>query len=138
MMSLQRVVRWLLGVVVMTSAGWLCGCSQEGPDVVPVTGKITVDGKPIANLIVIMQPPDGRPSQGTTNADGVYEMRYTQDLMGVKVGSVGVWFDPLCRDMMEGESVELFKAIPKKYFSRFQDVPIDPREKNVFDVAVSK
>lgn len=109
------------------------GCSGDGLEIAPVTGRVTVGGKPIENLIIIMQPVDGRASQGVTDADGKYVMRYTVEKWGVKVGSVGVWIDPLSTEMLEGESALLFKQIPKSYFKSFDELAIDGREQNVFD-----
>lgn len=69
----------------------LLGCGGGGPDDMPdigaVTGKITIDGKPAANLMVTFQPPTGRPSYSTTTEDGSYELQYNKDTMGAKIGS---------------------------------------------------
>jgi len=56
------------------------------PDIGSVTGRITVAGKPGAGLIVTFQPPAGRPSYATTDADGNYELQYNKDTMGAKIG----------------------------------------------------
>lgn len=68
----------------------LCGCGG-GPDDMPnigeVTGKVTVDGQPGADLVVTFQPKGGRPSYDTTDADGNYELQYNGSTKGAKVGS---------------------------------------------------
>lgn len=78
-----------LGLTLAVSFS-LYGCGG-GPDDMPeigtVSGKITVGGQPGANLVVTFQPPAGRPSYATTNAEGNYELRYNKDTMGAKLGS---------------------------------------------------
>lgn len=124
----------LCSVVLLLTC--VTGCSQAHPDVVPVTGRVTINGNPIENLILIMQPTNSRASQGTTDSNGNYEMWFTADTKGVKVGAVGVWIDSMCADMMEGETLARFKKIPKTYFTTFQELEIDPTSRNVFDVDI--
>jgi len=68
----------------------LAGCGGGGPsdtpDIGEVSGTVTVDGQPGAGLMVTFQPESGRPSMGTTNDSGYYELQYTADAMGAKVG----------------------------------------------------
>lgn len=53
------------------------GCGESGPSLGKVTGKVTLDGKPVANAIVSFVPEDGRrASSATTNADGIYNLAY--------------------------------------------------------------
>jgi hypothetical protein len=62
------------------AAALLCGCSRE---VVPVSGRITRDGKPLADAVVTFQPlanqKTGRPvatgSVGRTDAQGRFTLR---------------------------------------------------------------
>ena len=56
------------------------------PEIGSVSGRITIAGKPGANLTVTFQPPAGRPSYATTDADGNYELQYNKDTMGAKIG----------------------------------------------------
>jgi hypothetical protein len=62
------------------------GCRQEGPDVAPVSGMVTLDGEPLEGATVLFQPASGRPSRGTTDNRGHYELSYTQDRAGAVVG----------------------------------------------------
>jgi hypothetical protein len=55
------------------------GCSK-GPSLVPVSGRVMMDGKPLANAIVTFRPvaKDGSPateSVGTTDGDGKYTLK---------------------------------------------------------------
>lgn len=67
------------------------GCGGGGPDDMPdvgqVTGTITIDGQPAANLMVTFQPTAGRPSYDTTDEAGKYELQYNADTKGAKIGS---------------------------------------------------
>src|SRR5690242_11930690 len=65
----------------------LAGCSSEPYQVAPVSGRITLDGKPVEKVAVMFQPVasegninPGPGSYGITDADG----RYTLKLIGVE------------------------------------------------------
>jgi hypothetical protein len=75
--------RWteLAAVLFLTVAG----CNR-GPQIAPVSGRVTLDGKPLAAAEVKFEPQSGRASHGRTNENGEYQMRYTRDQMGALVG----------------------------------------------------
>ena len=53
------------------------GCSSNGPPLAPVSGRVTVDGKPLAGKTLKFVPEPGTPGQGagaTTNANGEYSL----------------------------------------------------------------
>jgi len=68
----------------------LTGC--DGRTVVPVSGRITFDGQPLADAIVLFQPIRGTANPGTgsigrTDADGRFVLRQIQpDRRGALVG----------------------------------------------------
>jgi len=64
----------------------LLGC-QRGPQLAPVSGRVTLDGKPLETAEVAFLPDNGRASHGLTDATGRFELRYTRDAMGALVGS---------------------------------------------------
>jgi hypothetical protein len=72
----------------------LAGCRDGGRQVAPVHGRITLDGRPLANADVQFQP-DGslRASSGRTDADGHYELMYKRGQPGAIVGphTVRIW-----------------------------------------------
>lgn len=80
----------LRNLSVLAIALTLTGCGGGGPGDMPeigqVTGTITVDGSPKANVIVAFQPEGGRPSQGITDNQGNYELVYSRDAKGAKIG----------------------------------------------------
>jgi hypothetical protein len=49
------------------------GCGPKGPELGSVTGKVTLDGKPVTNgLVTFMPVAGGRPATGKTDANGQY------------------------------------------------------------------
>jgi len=74
----------------------LSGCGSE-LDLVPVTGKVLVDGQPYGNAKVLAYPTDGPSGFGMTNAQGEFELA-TRDLSGVKVGSYTFTVTPDARE----------------------------------------
>ena len=69
----------------------VAGCGQSGPEVAPVSGRITVDGKPMENVDIVFQPEGAKsPSYGRTDKDGNYTLAYKRGVAGALVGSHGV------------------------------------------------
>lgn len=64
----------------------IVGCGESGPSLGKVTGKVTLDGKPLPNAIVSFVPEDGRRSSSAmTNDQGVYTLAYI-DQAGAVIG----------------------------------------------------
>jgi hypothetical protein len=72
----------------------MVGCSESGPQIAPVHGRITLDGRPLANADIRFQPagPE-RPSVGRTDNDGHYELMYKRGEPGAVVGqhTIRIW-----------------------------------------------
>jgi len=51
----------------------LAGCN-DGPKMVPVTGKVIYNGRPLEFGVVMFQPPNGQPAQGQVQPDGTYTL----------------------------------------------------------------
>ena len=58
--------------------GLVTGCSSSGPEIASVSGRITMDGKPLANATVVFIPENGRPAGARTDADGKYVLNFTE------------------------------------------------------------
>ena len=57
------------------------GCGDPGPRLVPVSGKVTLDGVPLAHKTIQFIPETGTPGSGagaTSSADGAYELIATR------------------------------------------------------------
>lgn len=64
----------------------LVGCGESGPPLGKVTGKVTMDGKPISNAIVSFVPIDGsRSSSAMTDDSGTYRLSFV-DREGALIG----------------------------------------------------
>lgn len=75
----------VFALTLLTFSG--CGGGPaDQPDLGSLTGTIKVDGQPKEGLEVTFEPESGRPSIGTTDASGNFEVRYTANEMGAKIG----------------------------------------------------
>jgi hypothetical protein len=54
----------------------LAGCGPGGPTLGKVTGKVTLDGKPLPNVAVTFMPTEGGSASGITDASGNYELSH--------------------------------------------------------------
>jgi hypothetical protein len=91
--------RALVGGMLAVALG-MGGCSHsERPPLGKVSGKITLDGKPLEGVIVNFSPDQGRRGSGTTDNTGYYEIVYRYGVAGSKVGPTTVSFEwPLGSD----------------------------------------
>ncbi|HTN74479.1 MAG TPA: hypothetical protein VL096_04505 [Pirellulaceae bacterium] len=62
------------------------GCARSGPEIVPVVGVATRDGKPLANLYITFEPDEGRTSWATTDSSGNFTLNYSKGRDGARVG----------------------------------------------------
>jgi hypothetical protein len=94
-----RLVACVIGVCTV-------GCGDEG--LVPVEGRVTLDGQPLANATVMFSPlkaTDPGPFAGTTDAEGRFAMRTPADgRSGAAVGEYMVFITTVKSDPsgMEG------------------------------------
>lgn len=95
-----------LAVVLMLS-----GCGGEGTR--PVTGAVTMDGEPLANVMITFYPVEGgrTNSIAETNDQGDYALRYTSKAKGAKPGKYKVLISKT-KMMPNGEEKEL---LPLRY-----------------------
>jgi hypothetical protein len=82
-MSSNNTIRFLL---LILSTCFLLGCGPGGPDIASVEGTVTMDGKPLANAMVLFIPPEGRPAGARTNAEGKYELNFSGGRKGTMPG----------------------------------------------------
>ncbi|MBI1311182.1 carboxypeptidase regulatory-like domain-containing protein [bacterium] len=71
---------------VLAAAVTLAGCGG-GPDVGSVSGVVTLDGKPLSEASILFTPVEGgRASAATSDAQGNYQLQYTQAIDGALIG----------------------------------------------------
>lgn len=77
-----------LSSLVLPIAGALLagGCSSSGPEIAYVTGRVTMDGKPLPNATVVFIPENGRPAGAATDDEGNYVLNFSQGRQGAIPG----------------------------------------------------
>lgn len=86
-MRLKKSKIELLAVCFLILTAWIAGCGKSGPELAPVSGRVTVDGQPKENVSVTFQPDEMRPaSYGRTDATGHYELGYKRGVQGALLG----------------------------------------------------
>ena len=116
--------RFAAAVGVMLPFVALQGCGGGGMAYAPVTGKVTMDGKPLAKVNVIFTPVAkpgsdtvGNTAGGVTDENGQYTLKtYTQGGMkdGAQVGKHKVTIS-LQETRGEGDRSVTREKLPKKY-----------------------
>jgi hypothetical protein len=126
-----------LGLVVAV-LGLFIGCGPGGPELGRVTGKVTLDGKPVPNAMITYYPQfAGSTSYGVTDQDGNYKMKYTDSDEGAMVGKfhVGIQTKRMTReDMPDGMKPEEFN----KLASSFVELPKKYKNKEAIEVEVKR
>jgi hypothetical protein len=138
-----RLLFGLLGLLILAP-----GCG--GTRYAPVSGKVTLNGEPLANATVSFQPiaPEksldaGPGSQGKTDANGMFTLTVRPDLKGAVVGKHRVRITALDPQVGEGDERPprggwpLADKVPKQYNSETTltfDVPAGGTDKANFDL----
>ena len=63
-----------------------CGGGVDRPPIGSVTGTVTLNGEPLAGVIVLFKPETGRAATATTDGKGAYNLEYEYGVKGSKVG----------------------------------------------------
>jgi len=110
---------WIVGVAALVLVN--TGCSS-GVKAVPVSGKVTLDGKPLASANVAFQPDGVRAgvelsSVGVTDAGGVYSLKLMgNDQAGAVVGKHRVEINlVVASDDRDPRTRPPTKTLPAKY-----------------------
>jgi hypothetical protein len=111
-LALRRMRILLLGSWVAISIG--CTPSDE-PSLGTVTGKVSMDGKPLANVWVGFAPAEGRASMAITDKEGHYKLNYLPDKPGAKVGPHKVAITTPEEDEFGGSVKDFREVIPSRY-----------------------
>lgn len=67
----------------------LLGCATrpaDQPEIAPVSGRVTLDGRPLGNVKVVFQSHAGAISFASTAPDGTYELTYIRSAKGAGLG----------------------------------------------------
>jgi hypothetical protein len=111
----MRFYRCLAGLLLL--ALLLPGCGKGGPKVVPVSGRVTMDNKPLANADVTFSPAESGSSKsanlessGRTDEEGRYSLKTNQDRRdGAVIGTHKV------RISLIERGTTIVNRVPKEY-----------------------
>jgi hypothetical protein len=125
----QRCGAWSL-LLLFTAIG-----CHRGPELAPVSGHITYNGKALDLAEVSFEPTEGRASHALTDKDGHYELRYTRDAMGGLVGPHTVRIKALTElTGPKGNSIVRPQFIPARYNTQSElHCEVESGQQNVFD-----
>ncbi len=107
----------------------IVGC-DAGSGLSPVTGMVTLDGKPYPNAQVRFVPETGRPSIGITDDSGVYTLTFIRDEKGAAPGSYKVDVTTVHVSTSDTDGgKELPEKLPTKYNTSTElKATVDPGE----------
>jgi hypothetical protein len=125
-MSDWQRIALLIGVFLLLLFVWLRWDPHgfEHPELGYVTGKVTLDGKPLAGVIIAFYPESGRMGTAIVDKDGHYDVKYTNRIRGTKLGPSTVHFS--------WQTGDTGPAIPERYGDR-SELTVDVKRKNVFN-----
>lgn len=122
----------------------LVGCSDGGPELARVKGKVTVDGVPIQAATLTFAAESGSTAYGITDKNGEYELMYTDTKYGAQLGKHNVTIE--ATKISKGELAELEAQgitaqvsnvdIPKQYKKPGALTAEVTKGKNVVDFAL--
>jgi hypothetical protein len=108
----RSIGRWLTVMVVLLAAA---GCGRRA-SLVPVQGRVTLDGKPLDTGAVMLQPKAGPAAQARIAADGTFRLGTFKPDDGAMPGTATVRVT--CRKMLTKPGVEPAygpSLIPERY-----------------------
>jgi hypothetical protein len=100
--------------------GWsvalaVAGCGRSGPGLAGVTGVVTLNGKPLPGALVEFQPPGGSPSEGITNREGAYRLKFSHGKHGAMIGTHTVRINTDRGDEDESGEAIVEEVVPARY-----------------------
>jgi hypothetical protein len=139
-------LRFCVGLVLVV----LFGCSSKSYKVAQVSGRVTLDGKPLPKASVTFAPMaskenqnPGPTSHGLTDADGRFTLIFDTSTTGSVVGKCRVYIttlqtDPAADERDAGGPVKRVRdKVPEKYNQKTElvyDVPAGGTDKANFDL----
>jgi len=124
-------------VLVIGFCSLLAGCGGRS-DLGQVTGRVTLDGKPVADAAVEFTPTmEGSIATGRTDSSGEYSLMFSRDVAGASLGENVVRISTFDVDYVEGKGeVSIPERIPAKYNRNSElKVTVEPgRNRHDFDL----
>jgi hypothetical protein len=131
------IARQLGGLLVCTGLV-VSGCGTSQPsNVGKVSGKVTLEGQPLADALVTFSPvkQGGSSAIGKTDAGGQYSLSYAQGIEGAEVGENRVSISTFDEGDPGGDPPrpQVLEKVPLKYNLRTELVRDVKAEGNTFD-----
>lgn len=129
------MVRWIPIAGLVGGLLLAAGCGGK-PGLVPVSGRVTMEGKPVREVIVNFQPIGDTPGTGalgSTDSDGRFTLTDSRGKAGTYVGAYKVIFYPaLPAGIKEGSPADVVgAAFGKTLPGIYLDVNLTPLEATV-------
>jgi hypothetical protein len=131
----------IYGCVLTTLLSGFAGCGPRGPEIASVSGRVTMDGKPLAHATVVFIPENGRPAGARTDADGNYTLNFSGGRKGAIPGKSMVRITTV-REAEHDENGKVTlpgsgEKVPAKYNTATTlEFTVEPKKNNVanFDI----
>ena len=105
-------------LAALAAAAALCGCGG-GLELIPVEGKVMLDGKPLTKGHVLTQPTAGRGSNGNIQSDGTFALSSGRE-EGALVGTHAVAVVAYENESALGAESDFGKLLVPKMYTNFQ------------------
>jgi hypothetical protein len=140
-------LRVFVAVVVAVVTLFVAGCGKNPHRLAPVSGRVTMDGHPLASAVVAFLPdtkPGAKPSptsRGETDKDGRYTLTSSEDKAGAVVGTSKVRISTMKSSggsEVEGGAILAREMVPERYNARTEltfEVPEVGTEKADFELS---
>ena len=120
-----------------------CGGASDQPELGTVSGTVTLDGEPVADAKIQFLPTEGgRPSFGTSNAEGVFTLNYNAASPGATIGPHIVTITTFKQEELKpgvpGYQPGVEERIPKKYWENSELKQVVAAGDNQIDFALTQ
>ncbi len=105
----------LLGVTLAVFGSALPGCGPGYPETFPVSGTVTLDGKPVPGAAVVFTPDQGQQATGTTDDAGRFDLSTYELGDGALPGMHRVTVTKTTVESSEEEDETVVYFVPQKY-----------------------
>lgn len=114
----------------------LAGCGTEGPEIAYVSGRVTLDGKPLAGASIVFIPENGRPAGARTDENGYYVLNFDERRKGAIPGKSLVRITTIREAEQDEHGKVVTPASPERIPMRYNTnselyFVVEPKKKNV-------
>jgi hypothetical protein len=84
---MNQLPEWRITAIAYLSLLAMTGCGSGRPDVAPVRGTVSLNGKPVTTGRIMFYPTAGRPACAPINSDGTYVLTTFESDDGALIGT---------------------------------------------------